>query len=50
MQLLKIDIKYVFDSYYILKHTYISLFKVNKNQNSLRTDKHWLKFKKITIM
>ena len=43
-QLLQIDVKHVFDSYYILIYTYISLFKVDNNHNSLLTNKHRLKF------
>ena len=45
--LLQIAIKYVFDSYYILLYTYISLFKVDKNHSNLLTNKYRLKFKKI---
>ena len=45
-QLLQIDVKYVFDFYCILIRTQISLSKVDKNHNSLLTNKHRLKFKK----
>ena len=45
-QLLQIDVKYVFDYWYILIYTYISLFKVDKNHNNLLTNKYRLKFYK----
>ena len=45
-QLLQIEVKYVFGSHYILIYACISLFKVDKNHNSLAAKKHRLKFLK----
>ena len=45
-ELLQIDVELVFDSYCILIHTHISLFKVDKNHNSFLTNKQLKFFKK----